>query len=572
MLTQSQQLLVDTREQFKRVFAVVFGFSLLINLLMLAVPLYMLQVFDRVLASRSWDTLILLTIITIVAVLSMAALEAVRSSILVRLSSWIDNQLSATLLTGSVISGLNKDETSVRSLRDLSTIRSFLTGPAMVSLLDSPWVPIYLFCVFTLHTYLGWIATAGALFLFVFAVINELLTRKPVAQSSDNSMRSMQMAESAARNADAIEAMGMLGNLINRWNTIDIDGRLSSAKASSLTGMITASSKFIRLSLQVGILGTGAWLAVLGEITPGAMIAASILMGRALAPVEQSIASWRSALNTRSAYTRLHNLLISMPSRTESMPLPAPKGNLEVDGLTYIYPGLAEPILRGIKFKLNAGESLGILGASGSGKTTLARLILGNLEPKMGHVRLDGMDVYQWNSEDLGPHCGYLPQNVELFAGTIKENIARLGEIDPEAVVEAAKIANCHDLILRFPEGYETKIGEGGLKLSGGERQRVALARAVYGNPKFILLDEPNSNLDGNGEVALIDAIANLKTQGSTVIVIGHRAGLFTKVDNLMVLRGGMIADFGPKNEVLERIEQNPMGKPSIVSQSHVRN
>ena len=397
------------------------------------------------------------------------------------------------------------------------------------------------------------------------AVINEFATRRLLAQSSEASIRALQQAEAAVRNADAIEAMGLMSNLVARWDRINAESLALQAQASNRSGVITAFSKFIRLSLQIFILGAGAWLAIQGEITAGAMIAGSILMGRALAPVEQAIGSWKMAIAARNAYRRVKKQLEETPPRAESMPLPPPKGNVAVEGVTYFHPGATEPFLRGVGFKLEAGEALGLIGPSGAGKTTLARLLLGNIAPRVGHARLDGMDVAQWDPEDLGQHCGYLPQDVELFSGTTRDNIARMGEGDPEAVVAAAQLAGVHELVLRFPKGYETEVGGSGAALSGGERQRIALARALYGDPRFIVLDEPNASLDAIGEAALQSALAELRSRGVTLVIIGHRPSVLQYVDKVLVMQSGMVQLFGPRDEGLAKVSgANQQGAQSM--------
>ena len=530
-------------------------FSLCINLLMLTAPLYMLQMFDRVLVSRSTDTLILLTAIAGAALLVLAALEAVRSLVLVRISTWLDRQLGGVVLTGSIVATLRQGTSpSVQGLRDLSTFRTFLTGPGIFPIMDAPWTPIFLAVIFLLHPVLGWVALAGAILLFSLAVANELATGTLLARAGGASIKALHQAEAAVRNADVIEAMGMTPNLIGHWHRNNAEILDLQARASDRSGAITATSKFVRLSLQIGILGTGAWLVILGEATPGVMIASSILMGRALAPVEQAIGSWKTTIAARDAYRRVKRLLGEMPARGLTMPLPTPKGRLSVDGLTFVHLGADEPVLKALSFALEPGESLGLIGPTAAGKTTLARLLVGSLVSRSGHVRLDGMDVARWDPEDLGRHMGYLPQDVELFDGTVRQNIARMGEGDPDAVIAAARLAGVHEMILHLQNGYETEIGSDGAALSGGQRQRIALARAVYGEPKFVVLDEPNANLDNDGEEALVQTIDTLKQRGTTSVVIAHRPTILDRVDKVLVLRAGTAQMFGPRDEVIPKI------------------
>jgi len=542
-------------------------FSLAINLLLLTIPLYMLQLFDRVLTSRSEDTLFALSIAAGGAILTLAALEAVRSFVMVRLSNWLDTQLSGDLLGGSVIDALVRGgEASVQGLRDLLTFRTFLTGPAIFPFLDAPWTPVFIAVIFLFHPLLGWLSIIGAAVLFAMALINELSTRNLLMQSGGASIKSLRVAESAVRNADVIEAMGMMPNIVQRWRQENSAMLELQAKASQRSGAITAASRFLRLFLQVAMLGVGAWLAINDEVSPGAMIAGSILLGRALAPVEQALGSWKSAVSARGANNRIKRQLDSLTPRAEAMALPAPAGQLSVEGMSYLYPGATEPVLRNLDFRLEPGESVGLIGPTAVGKTTLARLAVGNLRPSAGHIHLDTADVAQWDPVDLGQYIGYLPQDVELFAGTVRENIARMGEGDPEQVVAAATPAGVHEIILGLPAGYETEIGEDGAVLSGGQRQRIGLARAVFGNPKFIVLDEPNANLDHEGEVALLVTVARLKAQGATMVIIAHRPSVLRNVDKILVLRNGGIQLFGARDEVLAKLA-GPAAAPATISE-----
>ncbi len=534
--------------------AAVVVFSLCINVLMLTTPLYMLQIFDRVLSSRSAETLIVLSLIAAAAILTLALLEMVRTNVMVRLSSWLEKKIGGAILAGSVTMTLRAGtEPSVQGLRDLSSFRSFLTGPGIFAFFDAPFTPIFIAVIFLLHPMLGWISLIGAIVLFVFALANEIWTRKIVVLAGRTALEAVADAESAVRNADAIEAMGITPALIRRWHGRNTEAVDLQARASNRSGVITGLSRFIRLGLQVGVLGAGAWLVVMGQLSAGAMIAASIIMGRALAPVEQAIGASRSAITARNAYQRIKRQLQEAPVRGRSMPLPAPKGHLKVEGVAHVHPNASEPVLRNINFHLESGEALGLVGPSAAGKTTLARLLVGNLQPRAGHVRLDGADVGQWDPEDLGRYIGYLPQDVELFRGTVQENIARMDGGSPEAVVEAARLAGVHEMILQLPHGYETKIGWGGAALSGGERQRIALARAVYGNPAFVVLDEPNASLDKSGVDALLSAVNTLRARGITQIIIAHQPSILRQVDKLLVLRDGMVEMFGPREDVFPK-------------------
>ncbi|MBI4183885.1 MAG: type I secretion system permease/ATPase [Proteobacteria bacterium] len=540
-------------------------FSLCINVLMLTSPIYMLSLFDRVLTSYSMDTLLILTLIAGIALLTMGALDGLRTLALIRIGTWLDAKLSGPLLAGSITATLRHGtDPSVQALRDLATFRGFVTGPMLIPLLDAPWTPIFIAVIFLLHPSLGWMSLVGGVVLFALAVANEAATRRLVKDSGAVAVRSLKQAEAAVRNADVVEAMGMMPNLLRRWQAQNAESLALQARAGGRSGGISALSKFVRLALQVGILALGAWLVLQGELTAGGMMAASIIMGRALAPVEQSIGGWKLAISARDAYQRLKAQLARVPARGLAMPLPAPLGALSVEGVSYVHPNSTLPVLHNVGFELRPGEALGLVGPSAAGKTTLARLLVGNLRPRLGHVRLDGMDVSDWSPEDLGRHVGYLPQDVELFAGTIHENIARMGESEPEAVIAAARLAGVHDLILHLPTGYEMQIGEGGASLSAGQRQRIALARALFGEPRFVVLDEPNSNLDHSGEEALLNALVTLKQRGVTVVVIAHRANILRQVDRILVLRGGGVHMFGPRDEIVPRLLGPAASEPMI--------
>jgi len=530
-------------------------FSLFINLLMLTAPLYMLQLFDRVLTSRSTDTLVVLMLIAAVALLVMTILEIVRGAMLVRLGTWLEWRLAGDVLNADVFANLRDSaQRSDQGLRDLSTVRGVLSGPALFPILDAPWTPIFLGVMFLLHPTLGWISTAGAIILFGLAIFNERWTRANQSDMSGAFMSAQNKADDAVRNADAIGAMGMMPNFMSSWYP-DYSKALDNQQAVGQGGIaIAAASKLVRLFLQIGLLSSGAWLVLNNELGPGAMIAGSILMSRALAPVEQAMGSWKTVLAARAAYARLRDLLGGLPQNPDAMPIPNPKGDITVENIGYRYPEGEKPALAKINFALADGETLGIMGPTASGKSTLSRLIAGNLKPTTGHVRLSGVDVSDWQSNDRGQYVGYLPQTVQLFEGTVHHNIARLTKGAPEDVVAAAEMAGVHDMILRLPNGYDTEIGPAGSRLSGGQRQRIALARAIYGNPKLVVLDEPNAALDGEGENALVDAIARLKAAGKTVVVIAQRWGILRDVDKLLVLNEGVIEHYGSRDEVFAQL------------------
>jgi len=572
-LSHESAVLKDALGKCRGGLVAVLLFSLCINLLVLAAPIYMLQVFDRVLASRSVETLLFLTLIVGVAFVALGALEAVRNRVMVKLGLWLDRVLSNPLLTESASAAQQRaGDPTVQGLRDLATFRTFLTGPGVFPILDAPWTPIFLVVIFLLHPLLGVLALGGAVVLLALALVNEAATRRLLREAETESAAAFKRAEATVRNADVVAAMGMMSNLVGRWARHNDSSLDKQARASARSGGITAVSKFIRLFLQAGILGTGAWLTIGGDMTPGAMIAASILMGRALAPVDQAIGSWKSAAAARDAYGRIKEQLARMGDADERMRLPAPEGRIEAEGVAFAHPGTTEPLFRNVGFKLQPGEALGLVGPTAAGKTTLARILLGNLKPGLGAARLDGVDISRWDPEERGRHIGYLPQTIELFSGTVGENIARMGTPDPDKVVAAAKLADVHDMILKLPHGYDTQIGDDGAVLSGGQRQRVALARALYGEPKFVVLDEPNANLDGEGEAALLTAIKALKAQCITVVVIAHRPSVLRYVDKIMVLRNGTVEHFGPRDAVIDSItgpaRTTPQG-PQVAVQSH---
>jgi ATP-binding cassette subfamily B protein/ATP-binding cassette subfamily C protein len=532
--------------------------SLFINLLMLTAPIYMMQVFDRVLSSRSTETLLLMSLIAMIALLTLGALELVRSMAFVRVGAWIDQRLGGVVFSNSVSSALRLNrEPSTQGLRDVSTIRSFLTGSAIFSILDAPWTPIFLAVVYLLHPWLGLMALIGAVMLFALALINDLASRNLLRKADGASIKALRRAETAVRNANVIEAMGMLPNIIHQWRAESDEALGLQTQASNRSGAITAISKFVRMALQVGILGLGAYLVIHDALGPGSMIAASILMGRALAPVEMAIGGWRSAVAARDAYRRVSQLITTSPSNDAGMTLPRPTGRVSVEDVFFVYPGAEEPTVRKVSFTLLPGEALGLIGPTASGKSTLASLLVGNFIPRAGHVRLDGMEVTKWDSVDRGQHMGYLPQGIELFGGLVHENISRMAEASPEDVIAAATLAGVHDMILHLPSGYDTEIGENGVALSGGQRQRIGLARAVFGNPSFVVLDEPNANLDNDGETALLETIVALKKKGTTVIVIAHRPSLLRDMDKVLILNKGAMRAFGPPAEVIPAVTRS---------------
>lgn len=539
----------------KRGFVGVAGFSCAVNLLMLTAPLYMLQVYDRVLTSRSGDTLLMLTMVAGLALLTLALLDGLRSIALVRVSGWLDGELAPPLLSsllGSAV--LQPGARSIQLLRDLGNFRQFLCGPGMAGLMDAPWVPIYLGVIFLLHPLLGGLATLGAVVLFGLALLNDRLTRKGIKDANTSNVQAMGLASAGLDNADAIEAMGMGPAFLSKWDAQRGKATAGQSSSSEVNARITATVKFMRLGLQVGILGVGALLVLRDQLTPGMMIAGSILMGRALAPVEVAVGSWRGMISAREAWNRVKQALASVDVEAPAMSLPAPEGGLTAEALVFGYPGSQAPTIPGVSFALAPGEIMGLIGPSAAGKTTLARLLVGNLAPQRGMARLGGIDLATWDAADKGPHIGYLSQDAELFAGTVADNIARLGEVKSEDVVAAAKLAGIHDMVLSLPDNYQTQIGSGGTVLSGGQRQRLGLARAVYGNPALVVLDEPNAGLDTAGEAELLATLRKLKTLGTTVVIISHRPAIVALADKIMVLVKGTVQHFGPPDEVLPKL------------------
>jgi ATP-binding cassette, subfamily C, bacterial len=530
-------------------------FSLFINILAFVSPLYMLQIYDRVITSRNVMTLIALSVIAVFLVLVYAALEKIRSAILVRLGVLFAS-LSRSQLFDAVLKGnlLQPGRGHTQALRDLDTIREFLTGSGLISFCDAPWVPIFVVGCFILHHWYGYIATGGAVLIFCFAIANELLTRKQLKAASTSAVVAGAYASATFRNAEVLHAMGMLPGLRERWLGRQDTGLKLQAAASDRAGHLIAATKFLRVVLQIAILGTGAYLTIVQESTPGAMIAASIIMGRALAPVEMAVANWKGFIAARSAYDRIMVLFRIIPEEVDKLPLPAPEGHLSVESIIAVPPGTKDPVLRGISFALQPGEVLGVLGPSAAGKSSLARVLVGVWPTAHGKVRIDGAEIDHWAPERLGRHIGYLPQDVELFSGTIAENIARFGNIDEAEIITAARMAGVHDMIQAMPGGYNTQIGEGGFALSGGQRQRVGLARALYSKPAYIILDEPNASLDADGEAALLSAIQQLRQEGSTVVLITHKTNILAIVDKIVVLSHGQVAGFGSREEILSKL------------------
>lgn len=529
------------------------AFSLAINLLYLAGPLYMMQVYDRVISSGSELTLVMLTLALVAAYIALAGLDVVRARVLTRANVRLDQRISPRILTAMI----GRAETAgARSqvLRDFDSFRGFVTGGGIHAVFDLPWAPIYIAMIFVLHPLLGAFALASSVLLVGLALLNERLVKGPLGEANQASQRNYAFTEMSMRNTEVIRAMAMTDGLMARWNR-DRDRMIHrQVMASDRAATMQSTIRFVRLTVQSLILGLGAYLVIERATTAGAIFAANILLGRALQPIEQIVGQWRGLVSVQAAYQRVKQLFAETPATTRSLNLAKPVGKLSVENLTYFTPGNPKPLLRGVSFELAAGEILGVVGPSGAGKSTLARHLVGVLKPSSGAVRLDGADVSHWVRNALGHYIGYLPQDIELFSDTVGNNIARFQPDQDEEVVRAATAAGVHELVLRLPNGYDTPVGEGGAVLSGGYRQRLGLARAVFGDPRLIVLDEPSSNLDQEGDIALMNCIAQLKQRGATVVLVSHRPSTLALVDKMLVLRDGAVEMFGSRDEVMARL------------------
>ena len=536
-------------------FATAVIFSFFLNLLLFVSPLYMLQIYDRVLGTRNLVTLGGITIIAAILLMVWAALETLRSRLLVRAGMLFDERFAAPMFR-VVHRGLLRQPGafSGQYLRDIDVIREFFTGAGLIAFCDLPWFPVYVGVAYLMHPWFAGLAIVGGIVTLFLALLNEVMTRKTLLAASKANMTAGNSAGAAFRNIEVVHAMGMLEAMVGRWDKHHREVLGLQAQASDRAGAIVASTKFFRMFLQTGILGLGAYLAVQHEITAGAMIAASIIIGRALQPIELAVGNWKSFLAAREAFGRMKLLFHAVGVEPQRMSLPNPKGLLAVENVVAAAPGGQTAILKGISFKLGAGELLGIVGPSAAGKSSLARVLVGVWQVAAGAVRLDGYELSHWDPQDLGKHLGYLPQDIELFAGTVAENIARFGVVDNEAVIAAAELAGCHELIQNLPDGYNTNIGDSGQILSGGQRQRIALARCLYRSPSFIVLDEPNANLDSAGEEALLMAIQRLRAAGTTIVLITHKINILSLVDRIMIMGDGMVQAFGSRDEVLRRL------------------
>lgn len=569
-LSQMPEPLQSAMRRIRPALIVTAIFSLVINLLLFVGPLYMMQVYDRVLTSRSESTLVAITLIAVFLLITFMAIDMFRSRVLVRAGVQFDELLRGKVMQGTLASSLaTRSQTSAQHLRDLDSIREFMTGAAFITFCDAPFVPIFVAFCFLMHVWLGVVALVGALILLALALINERLTQPSLGEAGKASTSASNFAVTSLRNIEVIFALGMQKAIENRWVKRHLEHLGWQAQASDRAGLILSVTKMVRQLLQIAILGVGAYLAIHREISPGVMVAASIIMGRALGPVEQAVGQWKAFVSARAAFGRLIQLFSAMradPNRTE---LPAPEGRVAVETVMAVAKGRKTPILHNISFAVEKGESLAIIGPSGSGKSTLARVLVGVWPVANGVVRFDGYDRTQYDSDLLGQHLGYLPQDVELFGGTVAENIARLDmDHDSEKVIAAAKLAGVHTFIQSLPDGYDTQIGEAGNILSGGQRQRIGLARALYLDPPVVVLDEPNAHLDMAGEQELAQAVARIKAMKKTLIFISHKPNLLLLADRTLVLAQGTVQAVGKTSDVLKALaaqaEKQKVGRPEL--------
>ena len=556
--------LFDTRHElgralssFRKAFGQVALYSFVLNLLYLLPSIYMLQIYDRVLSSRNETTLLMLTLIALALYALFGVMDWIRTGMLIRIGARLDQNLNQRVFSAAMERHVARQGGNpAQALQDLTTTRQFVAGAGALAFFDAPWAPIYLIVISMIHPWLGLASLVAVLILVALTWLNEMLTHKPLTEANQESLQAMAFANNNLRNAEVIAALGMAPALQSRWRQRQDKVLALQVLASERGGGIGALGKALRIAFQSGILGFGALLVLADAITPGGMIAASILLGRALAPVEQVIIAWKQWVSASGAYTRLNELLQRYPAPPPATRLPAPVGEIALEEVSAVPPGTRVSVLRNISLRMRPGDVIGIIGPSGAGKSSLARLLVGIWSPSSGHVRLDGADVHAWPREDLGPYIGYLPQDIGLFEGTVAENIARFGPLEDAKIVAAARLAGVHDLILHLPQGYETPVGVDGGALSGGQRQRIALARTLYGDPTLLVLDEPNSNLDEVGESALVAAIAQAKARGATVIFISHSARLIGVADKLLALREGQLNAYGPRDQVIAFLQQ----------------
>jgi len=553
----SQHNLQSALSASKKAFYFVAFVSLFINILMLVPPLYMLQLYDRVLTSRSEETLIMLTLIVIVLFLFIGVLEFIRSRILIRVANSIDTRLGDRLFDAMfALANRFPSRSTAQPLGDLAQIRQFLAGTPLFAFFDAPWVPIYIAILFIFHPLFGWFGIFAVLLVATLTIINETRTKNGIEQSGKMFQSSQNFILSSLKNSEVIEAMGMHDDIRSKWKERYLEFLHHQSNASDEAGVWSNVSKLSRMLMQSLILGLGGYLAIIAEVTPGMMIAGSIVLGRALAPLDLMTSTWKQFTSARLSYARLTKLLNDFPTYEKPTPLPVPKGRISIENLSLTPPESKSLSLQNLTLEIGAGETVGIIGPSAAGKSSLLRAIMGIWTPQSGTVRVDGALLSHYDRLELGRHIGYLPQDIELFEGSVSENIARYTAVDAQKVIEAAQLCGVHEMILKLPQGYDTQIGVGGAILSGGQRQRIGLARAVYNYPRIVVLDEPNSNLDDVGEKALVQAIAELKKHSVTVILVTHRPAILGITDKIMLLREGVLQLYGTREEVLAALSQ----------------
>lgn len=548
----------------RKTFSYTFLFSFGANLLMLALPIYTLQVLDRVISSGNMNTLLMLTLVIVGCFVTLGLLQSARSFVLIRVGEWLDVTLSKQLLHKTIdASSALRVNAGSQNLRDLGTIKGFLTGAGLGALFDAPWSLIYIAIIFAIHPVNGMITVVGAVLLLLLALFNELTTNKPLQQANELNVKSMQQIEQVSRNAEVIEAMGMNSNIVNKWFDLNSTMIGMQSIASYRSAIVTNITRVIRMVIQIAIMGSGAYLVLHDDLSMGGIIACSIIAGRALAPVDTAIGSWKQVVGARQSYHRLVKSIEGTPTRPETTQMPKPNGKLEISALVYAPPKSPLAVIKNVNCEIAAGEIIAIVGPSAAGKSTVGKLIMGVCKPTSGHVRLDGATTYHWDRDDFGQHVGYLPQDVNLFEGTVKDNISRFHpDAKDEDIVKAAQIAGVHELILKLHDSYETQVGVNGDNLSAGQKQRIGLARAFYGDMKLVVLDEPNANLDQEGEKALQLALNYAKKAKITTLVIAHRPSVLACVDKIMVLKDGAVAKFGSRDEVLKAI--TPQQAPAV--------
>lgn len=550
--------LARARQTLKPALLEAFAISLFINVALFSAPLYSMQVYDRVLSSRNLGTLAMLTMIALVFLLLYGILEYARSGILIRSGVRLHEALAKPVFELSMRAQLaGRPAIAAQAIKDAETLQDTVAGNTLSTLFDVPWVPVFIAICFLFHPALGLVALAGAILILVCALLTEAATKVDLADAAKYAAEGHRFTGGALRNVEAIRGLGMGEAVFLRWLALQNAARGAQSGASERSALLTSVTKFVRMSVQIALIGVGAWLAIDRLISPGVMMAVMIIMGRALAPVEMTVANWKRIIAGRTAYRRLNELFTALPEPPAATRLPEPNGALSVEGLVLRQPNGNGTLLKDVTFAIPAGSLLAIIGPSGSGKSTLAKVLAGICRPTLGTVRLDGAALSQWDPAQLGPHIGYLPQDIEFFAGTIAENIARLAEPDDAYVIAAAQAAGVHEAILRQPQAYQTVLGDGDTVLSGGMRQRLALARALYGNPRILIMDEPNSNLDQEGELALAQALEAMKTAGRTVVLITHKPQVLAHVDRILVLAAGHVQAFGGRDEVLAKLSSS---------------